>query len=267
MVLIFFETLSLLSLEGRWSISLCIMRGTRFDAYSFLLILVIFIFSYDSIALSLFHHFSFSNWLITMVDSYLNFLMIPNFYSQNHFLLSIVVPWDKLFLSLSLQPPFNPSQQTHAHNYSESIVEDVCHQIPQALVGRCIIIGEGDGDGEVDEVSHKLGDQLFRGVEDPNSPRSLWRLSEPFDDQNWEGENSQWNLNYYAWQASHWAALVLRISLLSRVSLQHYKSITQETTIFIWYFNISATSGFSFHFLSPKHQTLFKSIFGQFFNI
>lgn len=58
--------------------------------------------------------------------------------------------------------------------------------------------GQGEGDGDVEEVGQQLRDGLFGGVEAPDPPGTLWVLLVALEEEHGEGEQAQHELHQHS---------------------------------------------------------------------
>lgn len=76
--------------------------------------------------------------------------------SHKHLLDGIVVSTNILHSALFDQSPLDNDKAKNTNQHSYGIVEDVGGEIPEALIGRGVLVCERDGDGQVDEMGQHL---------------------------------------------------------------------------------------------------------------
>lgn len=131
-----------------------------------------------------------------------------HFYSYKYSLIGIVIAANILSFSIFYQSFFDENKAKYANQYSNSIIQDIGGEVPQALIGGGILVGESDGYGEVDEMGEHLRDALLRCIEHPDLPRSRRALPKPLDQQDGEREHSEPDLDQNPQHAHHVAVVV-----------------------------------------------------------
>jgi|LakMenEpi03Aug12_release.lakeMendotaPanAssembly.Ray.scaffolds.fasta_scaffold3492337_1 hypothetical protein len=81
--------------------------------------------------------------------------------SHKHLLHGIVVSTNILHSALFDQSPLDNDKAKNTDQHPHCIVQDVGGEIPQALIGRGVLVCERDGDGQVDEMGQHLRDALL----------------------------------------------------------------------------------------------------------
>lgn len=98
-------------------------------------------------------------------------------------LVGIVISTDILGLPFFDQSFFDQHKAKYANQYSNSIIQDVGREVPQALVRTAIPVGQSDRDGQIDEVGQHLRDALLGCVEHPDLPWPGRTFPESFDEE------------------------------------------------------------------------------------
>ena len=141
-------------------------------------------------------------------------IFLDNIDCDYYFTHGVVVAADVLWFTVAVESFLDCDEAEDADEYADGVVEDVGGEIPEAFVRGAILIGECDGDGQIDEVGEQLGEELFGCVEEPYPPGTAWLFFVSFDDQYWEGEDAETNLYKDSDETYHIAVVILWVVIV-----------------------------------------------------